>query len=449
MEELVKGQQDALNKLNQFMLNPEQKYFALCGYSGCGKTYLINVFLEQLPKISKFYKNILSISENQESKERRRVLLTAEAGSVILNATTHQASEVLSAATGEYATTIHSALGLKLHQNYRTGEETLKQPAKLILKDMLIIVDEATMFNEQLMGYLRRSTHNCKIIFVLDPCQLRGIAQKTLPVLDAAEETAYLTEIVRQDENTAMTVIGKDCRDAINNVAAFSGFPSESETLSYINSEEELKSLLLSEFPKNFSDYSNQIKYLCWTNAEAEAVNSFLRKQYTNDRGVIKKEVLKANSIISSMDMNCGMANSATATVVDVIGEDTIHDVEGQILLLEPSHGFFSNADNPSKKLIVFRPYDYAEAKKKIKELGKQGAADGDFTKYFYAKKMFSDLRLPYASTVHKAQGSTFDKAIVDVGNILKCNQPEEVLRLLYVACTRPRFKLYLYNLPN
>ena len=55
-----------------------------------------------------------------------------------------------------------------------------------------------------------------------------------------------------------------------------------------------------------------------------------------------------------------------------------------------------------------------------------------------------------FALTAYKAQGSTFDTALVDVNDIVfdKYGQPytdaEEVNRRLYVACSRCKNKLYL-----
>jgi hypothetical protein len=48
------------------------------------------------------------------------------------------------------------------------------------------------------------------------------------------------------------------------------------------------------------------------------------------------------------------------------------------------------------------------------------------------------DLRSPYASTVYKAQGSTYSKVFIDVNDISQtCKDPNQIARLLYVAVSR------------
>jgi len=50
----------------------------------------------------------------------------------------------------------------------------------------------------------------------------------------------------------------------------------------------------------------------------------------------------------------------------------------------------------------------------------------------------YADLRLLYSMTAHKAQGGTFDVAIIDWRDMQSCSSIETMCRLLYVAVTRP-----------
>jgi hypothetical protein len=59
----------------------------------------------------------------------------------------------------------------------------------------------------------------------------------------------------------------------------------------------------------------------------------------------------------------------------------------------------------------------------------------------------FPDLRHAYASTVHTAQGATYDVAFVDVNDIAMVRHPSDMLvrlQLMYVAASRPRHALVL-----
>ena len=44
-----------------------------------------------------------------------------------------------------------------------------------------------------------------------------------------------------------------------------------------------------------------------------------------------------------------------------------------------------------------------------------------------------------YAMTTHKSQGSTYDKVLVDMGNILKCHDKSELRQLQYTAISRTK----------
>jgi ATP-dependent exoDNAse (exonuclease V) alpha subunit len=68
-----------------------------------------------------------------------------------------------------------------------------------------------------------------------------------------------------------------------------------------------------------------------------------------------------------------------------------------------------------------------------------------DWSTYYGLKDGVADLRLSYASTVYKSQGKSCNYVMVDVADILeKSSSLDEAKRLLYVAITRARRKVYL-----
>ena len=69
---------------------------------------------------------------------------------------------------------------------------------------------------------------------------------------------------------------------------------------------------------------------------------------------------------------------------------------------------------------------------------------------YFQYKDEWLDLRPAYASTVHKAQGSTYTTVFMDLSDIGKCNIASDVARMLYVSISRASKQVYLYgDLPS
>jgi ATP-dependent exoDNAse (exonuclease V) alpha subunit len=53
---------------------------------------------------------------------------------------------------------------------------------------------------------------------------------------------------------------------------------------------------------------------------------------------------------------------------------------------------------------------------------------------------------LAYAKTVHKSQGSTHDDVYIDLGNISTCHNPNQAARMLYVAFSRARNRVFLFG---
>jgi len=65
-------------------------------------------------------------------------------------------------------------------------------------------------------------------------------------------------------------------------------------------------------------------------------------------------------------------------------------------------------------------------------------------TFFEFKDESFSDLRPVHASTVHRSQGSTYEKVFVDLTDIGRSTRRDVLLRLLYVALTRSRGDVYV-----
>jgi hypothetical protein len=74
------------------------------------------------------------------------------------------------------------------------------------------------------------------------------------------------------------------------------------------------------------------------------------------------------------------------------------------------------------------------------------GANGGGWQSYYHLKNNYPDLRQRDSATVHKSQGSTYDHVFIDLGNISTCHQPNMVARMLYVAFSRARTRVFLYG---
>ena len=61
------------------------------------------------------------------------------------------------------------------------------------------------------------------------------------------------------------------------------------------------------------------------------------------------------------------------------------------------------------------------------------------------ARKAFDNVVYAYAITVHKSQGSTFERVFIDVENICRSNIQQ---KMLYTAITRASKSIFVYCSP-
>ena len=109
----------------------------------------------------------------------------------------------------------------------------------------------------------------------------------------------------------------------------------------------------------------------------------------------------------------------------------------------------------------VFVPASFQVARARLKELLAEGnrlnrmhkveptPKNGQLRRrawvnYYALKNALVDLRLSYACTIHKSQGSTYNTVFIDLAEIGTCTVPKTIARLLYVAISRARDSVYI-----
>jgi hypothetical protein len=90
----------------------------------------------------------------------------------------------------------------------------------------------------------------------------------------------------------------------------------------------------------------------------------------------------------------------------------------------------------------AFLPNDPRDIRATLKHLKKMK----EWREYYTVQETWLDLRPAYASTVHKAQGSTYKKVFIDLSDIGRCTIASDVARMLYVAISRASEKVILFG---
>lgn len=412
---LSTDQQNALNKFIEFIADPSEQVFVLRGYSGCGKSTLVRVINDRLPALIKTIKLI-----NPSAKDF----------TVKFTATTNKAAENLAQITGEEVVTIHSALGLRVQTDYKTNKTTLVPRNNFqMLERVILFVDEASTLDKELLQLVFTRTKDCKVVFVGDPAQLTHIHSPNAPVFLAGFFGAALEEVMRQpkpegglEDVHPITAFGAAMRNTVI-TGIWTPIVPDGFHIQRLD-RDAFNAAVVEEFTRPDWRYSDS-KILAWTNKCAISYNQFVRNQAKGDPHFQPGDYAVVNSF-----MQVGKYGLKTDQMVQItrIEPDSEHEgVKGNWITVDGS-------------VRAFHPKSLAEKNAAIR----QARNSDQLQLVAEMEERWFDLRAVYASTVDKAQGSTYDKVFIDLDDIGRCPNMERIARMLYVGPTRARHHVYL-----
>lgn len=412
---LSPDQENARDVFIKFLHDPEHKVMVLTGSPGTGKSYLT----DHLIKVAQQQIELLNTLCNGDKELN-----------VAVTASTNKAARVIGDATNFHdASTIHSYLDIKVVNDFRSGKTVLKKNANYAVKEnTLVIIDEAGMLDNQMLKMITDSTCNCKVLFIGDQDQLVPIFEKECPVFAKDYLTVELTTVQRQTENNPIIGLTQKLKDTVRTGKFFelTEVPGFIEKVDGPTFKATVEKYFLAQ------EYNEQYKILAWSNDRVNEYNKHIRGLFTPQEEPQLGEIFVANSVIKNMKGAVCITNDQKIRV-DAVEEGTIENIAGWFITTNFGDRVFMAKDH--KEVLALLKIAESEAK-----------AAKQWTRFFYLKEVFADLRPIYASTVHKSQGSTYDTVFIDLNDIGRCNTPNDVARMLYVAISRASKKIYLYG---
>lgn len=411
---LNEGQQKGLDTFFDFMLS-DDKVLHLTGGGGVGKTTLLNAIMtegmdryEQACKMFGVDQTIFDIG---------------------LTATTNKAAAVLALATGKVAVTIHSYMSFRVKEDYDTGETTITASDKTEVKqNVLIIIDEASMIDEKLLRLLMKYTNKCKFFFVGDHCQMAPVFEKLSKIYEYDGNIINLTVPMRNAEQPALMDLCQQWRETVE-TGVFKPIEEVSGVIEYLTNDN-----MQPTIDKYFADTDVDARILCFTNHQVKSFNNYVREL----RGLPPWFEVGERLIAASAYTKAGNGLSVEQEVI--VTENNHKEVERNCL----GHTFNVYQIRVKtlfgESFIVEIPSDMAAHRRLMKQFANQKK----WTGYFNLKNLYPDLRAKDASTVYKAQGSTYDAVFIDLDDISTCTHADQVARMMYVAVSRPKSKIYL-----
>ncbi len=443
---LSEGQAQAKKELLGVLTNPspspDYKFCLLQGAAGTGKTTLVVDIINSL----------------------------RAGASIALTAPTHKAAKVLYRMAVRQGIshlvqvmTIHSALGLKLS---RVGEQ------EVLIRDQFtkekyfdyLMVDEGSMLNDELLIDYISETKSKKCMFIADRYQIGPIETKgdhlykqdepynpwtedapLSKIFDHVSHQSNLSEIMRCALDNPIISLATSFKEAQDNPNI--GFPAIEKNLTEENHgidvldlnhwKKEIVNHFKSDEFKQDPDFCRVVTY---TNDAAKEIISFVRRLIHGDN---IEDFIVGETVMALESGGLGeYKNSEEFEVVDV--QDGQDDDYG-LKCLELTVRSFEDETIYTK--LVVHSDDEQQYSKTVENLAQKAnevahkygkpAAKPYWGQYWAIKDKFKNFRHIYASTAHKAQGSTFTNTYIYTPDFIRFGCNLTILRLLYTAITR------------
>ena len=425
---LTKHQNDVLNKA-LYILSTRNRLI-ITGKAGTGKTTLVDALLKEL-----------KIRESGAYSYKKS----------ICSAPTNKAVKVLKdkidfKIKNNYFKTTHSALRLKRVINEKDGSVKFsadKSSDEAMKGVTLLIIDEASMLNTELLGFIEKLPKTIKVIFIGDEAQLPPVGEEVSPVFRSDYPKLELTEIIRQGEGNPIIELSRDF------TLLGTKTDNRNEVGGYIFSDE-LGKVISTLAAVNGSD---DLKFLAWTNREVDYINYLVRKRiYGNPNKVELGESLVFNSPYDVYFTN------------DEVYVEKLQIIEQTYTLYKfPNTNYNAeNLDEPeyiarretlklykiNDKILVIHEDSEALYKEILKDLRARAKASliSWKTGFYGFTENFADIKYNHAITVHKSQGSTYKQTIINIKDLSYNKDINEYNKLLYTAITRAKELVVLYK---
>lgn len=415
-------QKEAIKRMLSFLEGSGQ-FFLLAGAAGTGKTFTTKEFVQ---------------------KTKGRLVFTAP---------TNKATRVLrdvfqgEAFDEDYfpeTRTIYSLLGLRLEANGEIKELTKPDNPLDLSRFMAVVVDEASMVNTILWKYIKLTADNQKIkfIFMGDPAQLPPVKESMSPVW-AITDKFTLSKVMRFDNQ--ILALATRLRNVVDHPAPSLSLTTDNDGLEGIWKVDafQFEKMLMEEADSGNFSIPNKSKAIAWRNATVDRLNAMIRRRlygepgdwFTDDR-IIMTEPAK--------DLKSGECIATTDSEGTIICSEELvpHPIYSEFLC----HRIVVNIDDLGPvTLWALHKTSSAQFVLQVSSLAAAAKTNGRLWKdYWTFRESFHSIRYGYAITAHRSQGSTYEKAFVNYGDILLNRNRQEAFRCLYVACTRAKKQLIL-----
>lgn len=402
MQTLTDDQNQVLLAFRRFYTNNEQ-FLTINGAAGTGKsTVLKNIIQNDI----KYQDTLNLIKPNYKKKE------------ILFAATTNKAVMELSSKldTNYYdVTTIHSLLGLiPCNLNgfrYTKSLDTIRYR----LSNNIVIIDEGSLLDTRICSYILEvaKDKSTKFVFIGDSNQLPPVGQKTISDIFGIQNQVKLNQVVRQTD-TLLEVVNS-FKDYVE-TDVLPTFTVDNTNVLHL-SKQDFEQMVIDDMSDPNWD-NTQSRLVAFDNPTVNKYNSKVKQNITGSTRIQAGEMCVNASYFKPSHNEKAIPTDAMVYVMKVLPQKLY--VDGYIYIVNYKFNDYK----------IWMPSN-EENWKEYKKLVDEGKAT--------ILKELGDIRPIYASTVHKAQGSTFKRIYIDLNSLKRARHFDYELfkRLLYVAVSR------------
>lgn len=464
----TKSQAIAVDELIDFIATPFNEkdcVRCLCGPGGTGKTFVTKYIIEHC----KYAVSLIKFATP-----------------------THKACRILSQAIGGHnVETIQSLLGLRLNLALEDFDPNRPQfdpmgKNKLMSDDILVkvlFVDEASMLPYKLYNYLVKTCKDkgIKLILLGDASQLPPVGERVSRAF-TNNPVLYLREIVRQQQDNPISKILPILRKDIDNLSYrfISYLMVNPVNINEVGEGYEVvnKTKFTELVTEGFSDpaFTSNVdlyKLVAYTNVAVTTWNKFIRQVIVKDANlsiINKHDLFMSRQTVVDDFLSKVIINSEDYIVNEIIDfVDPDYDFKGFMVKFQAVNGGKITAPlfivNHFDNYTITRYYTVLNSLIETAKSATTGRSNAWKAYYKFKRKYLlatniidrygkirfeADIDYGFALTAHKSQGSTYDTVFVDVNDMIYDKtgkvypNADELLRRLYVACSRAKRKLIM-----
>lgn len=422
--DLNEGQKAAEKAVFQFLLS-DDKEFCLSGGPGRGKTFMMKHTMDST--MDEYLKGMQLLGEKPTITEMH------------ITATTNKAAEVLEKVTGYPCTTIHSFLKIKVKNNFANGTTYCEKLKSFkVYSNIILFIDEASMVDTPLLEFIHEALDDtCKIVYIGDQDQMSPITEKISPVYVQPKNLVELTQPVRNADHPALISLCDQLRTTVE-TGVFKPMVEVPGIIDYID-DHQMQAIL----DRDYIHEDVNSRVLCYTNARTNLYNEYVRGIRGYPDRFSQGEILINGSNYVMGKFRMKIEQSFEILEVSPDNFNVCVDLWDQSMTMECYKLTVQLVgDKSSAPAVITIPVD-PQRKKNLMNHFKQKRK---WQNFFELQNDYPDLRAKEASTVWKAQGSTYDNVIIDLTNISTSRDNDQVARMLYVSASRPQNRIYFYG---